>query len=164
MLAGSLAMAQPALAQKGDSTPKPKVDCSKAKNRNHSSCKNKLKLDDEELFRAGYWLAREGQFAEAIEFLSAAKAKDDPRILTYLGFANRKLGHMDVAMGFYQRALAADPDYVIARAYLGEAWLQRGERARAGAELVEIERRCGQHCEAWKELAEAMAKHGVRQG
>lgn len=159
-----LACPQPALAQKGDSTPKPSVDCSLQKNKRKKECVNKHTLDDEELFHAGYWLARDGQYAEAISFLEHAKNPADPRILTYLGFAHRKLGHAETAMALYARALAADPNYTIARAYLGEAFLERGERERAAAELAAIESRCGTGCEEWRELADAMAKFDARRG
>ncbi len=160
----ALALPGPAWAQKGDSTPKPKVDCSLAKNKSNKACVNKQKLDDEELFHAGYWLARDGQYEEAIDFLAHARSGQDPRILTYLGFSHRKLGRMDVAMGYYARALAADANYTIARAYLGEAWLTQGDRAKASAELSEIEMRCGAGCEEYKELATAIARHDGGRG
>jgi tetratricopeptide (TPR) repeat protein len=165
-LAAAALVAAPgeALAQKGDSTPKPAIDCNLKKNQKKAACQNKHKLDDEELFRAGYWLARDGHYAEAIDFLSHARSDSDPRILTYLGFANRKLGNVDVAMGFYARALAADPNYTIARAYLGEALLLQGERAKAEGELAEIAARCGPGCEEYKELADAIARHDAPKG
>jgi tetratricopeptide (TPR) repeat protein len=148
-------------AQKGGSTPKPKVDCSKAANKNKAACKNKQKLDDDELFHAGYWLSRDGRYDQAIEFLSQARNDADPRILTYLGFSHRKLGNTDAAMTFYARALAADANYTIARAYLGEAYLGLGDRAKAAVELREIATRCGTSCEEYQELAAAIAKDAL---
>jgi tetratricopeptide (TPR) repeat protein len=156
-LAVAVATSATAFAQKGGETPKPKIDCSKAANKNKAACKNKSSLSDDELFFAGYWLARDGQYADAIEFLSEAKNQNDARILTYLGFANRKLGNTDVAMGYYGRALAADPNYTIARAYLGEAYLGQGRRDDAVAELREIAVRCGTGCEEYLELQAAIA-------
>jgi tetratricopeptide (TPR) repeat protein len=149
-----------ALAQKGgDSTPKPKVDCSLAKNKRNAACAKKSSLSDDELFQAGYWLARGGHYAEAIDFLGHARNADDARILTYLGFSHRKLGAADVAMGYYARALAANPDYTIARAYLGEAHLAAGRVAEARSELGEIARRCGTTCEEYLELQAAISTH-----
>lgn len=158
VVALAFAMPSEAHAQKGGSTPKPKIDCSKPENKNKPACKNKKGLDDDQLFHAGYWLSRDGHYEDAIEFLSEARNPADPRILTYLGFSHRKLGNTDVAMGYYARALAADPNYTIARAYLGEAYLGRGERAKAAVELGEIASRCGMTCEEYQELAEAIAK------
>lgn len=157
-LAVAVAIPGMAIAQKGGETPKPKIDCSKAANKNKAACKNKSSLSDDELFFAGYWLARDGHYSDAIEFLSEAKNQNDARILTYIGFANRKLGNVDKAMGFYGRALAADPNYTIARAYLGEAYLGLGRKADAVAELGEIALRCGTGCEEYLELEAAIAK------
>ena len=81
---------------------------------------------DAELFYAGYWLAKSGDYAAALEYLRRAQAPD-ARILTYIGFATRKLGDTDSALGYYARALAKNPDYNVARAYLGEAFLTKGE-------------------------------------
>ena len=145
MLAG-----EPAFAQKGE--PKPKPKCGTKSN----PCNQELR--DDELFYAGYWLARKGDFKLALHYLNQAENKNDPRFLTYIGYATRKLGRMDEAMGFYNRALAAKPDYVVARAYLGEAFLERGERAKAAEQLTLIERQCGKGCQEYKELASAMAK------
>ncbi len=113
---------------------------------------------DAELFYAGYWLAKSGDYAAALEYLRRAQAPD-ARILTYIGFATRKLGDTDGALGYYARALAMNPDYNVARAYLGEAFLTKGEPAKAKAELAEIEKRCGTACAEYAELAEHIARY-----
>lgn len=149
-----------ALAQKGEPTPKPKVDCSKPENKRKSACKNRTgQLSDDDLFYAGYWLARKGDYQTALHYLNQAANKDDPRFLTYIGFATRKLGDWHTAKTYYDRALAVDANYTIARAYLGEAYLQQGDKAAALRELDEIATRCGVTCDEYKELAEALAKH-----
>lgn len=107
---------------------------------------------DAELFYAGYWLAKRGAYREALDFLRQAENPDE-RILTYIGFATRKLGDVDGAMQFYDRALARNPDYSVARAYMGEAFLTRGEPARATEQLSEIEKRCGRSCAEYADLA-----------
>lgn len=158
----ALVVSSPALAQKGEPS-KPRVDCSKKENRSKAACKNKHKeLDDDSLFYAGYWLARTGDYKLALHYLNQAKKKDDPRFLTYIGFATRKLGRTDEAMGYYARALEANPNYTVARAYLGEAFLKRGEKVKAEEQLVEIEQRCGKGCEEYKELSTALAKVAPR--
>ena len=110
-----------------------------------------LAMADAELFYAGYWLAKNGRYEEALGYLTLAREKDE-RVLTYIGFATRKLGRVDEAMPLYRAALARNPDYAVARAYLGEAFLARGEADLARAELSEIASRCGVACPAYADL------------
>lgn len=109
------------------------------------------KMTDEELFYAGYWLAKSGQYQQALGYLTLAGKKDE-RVLTYIGYATRKLGRTEEALPFYQQALATNPNYVVARAYLGEAFLTKGEPDKARAELGEIAQRCGASCPAYVDL------------
>lgn len=109
------------------------------------------KMADEELFYAGYWLAKNGQYEQALGYLTLAQKKDE-RVFTYIGYATRKLGHVEEALPFYRQALDANPDYVVARAYLGEAFLTKGEPGKARGELDEIAQRCGTGCPAYVDL------------
>ncbi len=115
-------------------------------------------LSDAELFYAGYWLAKQASYAEALQYLTRAKNPDE-RILTYIGFATRKLGNVDAAFAFYDRALALNPDYSVARAYLGDAFLAKGDLAHADEQLGEIAKRCGTACAEYAELAEHIARY-----
>jgi len=67
-------------------------------------------------------------------------------------------------MVFYREALALDPDFVVARAYLGEAHLQLGALDSARSELSEIARRCGANCAAYGELARNIARFEQHHG
>lgn len=116
-----------------------------------------LELSDADLFYAGYWMARLGRYDQAIAYLSAAKTPD-ARTLTYLGFATRKSGNVGKAFAFYEKALALDPDYVVARAYLGEAFVTVGNEKAAREQLAEIAQRCGTTCAAYDELARNLAR------
>lgn len=119
-------------------------------------------MPSDEAFYAGYWLAKSGRYEEALGYLAQASAKDE-RVLTYIGFATRKLGRIDAALPYYGRALALNPNYAVARAYLGEAYLSKGESAKAKDELAEIERRCGRSCAEYADLAHHIAAfEGVR--
>ncbi len=111
---------------------------------------------DASLFYAGYWMAKTGRYGEALTYLNAIRLKDE-KALTYIGFAIRKSGKASDALGFYTEALAKNPDYVVARAYLGDAYLTLGRLDLAKAELAQIERRCGRACEAHAELAAHIA-------
>jgi tetratricopeptide (TPR) repeat protein len=111
----------------------------------------RVAMTSEELFYAGYWLAKSGQYEKALGYLTLADKKDE-RVLTYIGFATRKLGRVDEALPLYREALTVNPDYVVARAYMGEAFLTKGEPEKARAELAEIARRCGTTCPAYVDL------------
>ena len=134
--------------------PAPKVDCSKKANKNHPACKkSRDDAADDEIYNAAYWLAKAGAYAEARALLLEANNPSDPRILNYLGFTTRKLGDVDGALVFYGKALAIKPDYTLARSYLGEAHLQKGDLAAAKVQLGEIAWRCGTACQEYAELA-----------
>ena len=100
----------------------------------------------------------EWKYAEALDVLRSARDQSDPRIQTMIGFSLRKLGLVDEAMGYYAAALRADPSLTSTRQYLGEAYLHKGERAKAVEQLAEIGRRCGTTCEHYKLLADAIAE------
>jgi len=111
-------------------------------------------IDDDSLYEAGRDLANAGRYGEAIVVLSLAADKSDPRILNYLGYSHRKQGRVQVGLGYYEEALRANPDYTLAREYLGEAHLQLGDVNSAREQLREIEKRCGRGCAEYTELSE----------
>ncbi len=132
-----------------------KVDCTKSANKDKPACKPKHgDATDQEIYNAAYWMAHQGQYRQARQVLAMAANQNDPAILTAIGFVTRKLGDVDAALPYYGRALALNPDYVLAREYLGEAHLTRGDLASAQHELAEIEQRCGTQCTAYVHLAE----------
>ena len=111
------------------------------------------KLTDDDLFETGRALAYAGRYGEAIQMLGLVSDKNDPRVLNMLGFSHRKSGRIEVGLGYYQEALAANPDFVLAREYMGEAFLTLGDIASAKNQLSEIEKRCGKGCEEYALLA-----------
>ena len=115
-------------------------------------------LTDDQIYSLGYWQAKDGKYAEALVTLRSAANPADPRIETMIGFSLRKLGRLDEAMRSYQRVLAAYPDRTTTRQYLGEAFLQMGEPAKAKEQLSEIAKRCGTACEDYQLLADEIAK------
>lgn len=136
----------------------PRVDCSKPENKKKAACKPHLGvISDDEIVNAAYWLARDGKYAASLALLATAKNQNDARVLTATGFSTRKLGDVDAALPFYHKALELKPDYVQAREYLGEAFLTKGDRAAAVAQLGEIETRCGTGCVAFVELKRQLA-------
>jgi tetratricopeptide (TPR) repeat protein len=145
-----------------DPPARPKIDCSKPGNQNKPACKNKHgELSDDEIYNAAYWMARKGQYREALVLLARAKNHDDPRVLNATGFATRKLGDVDGALPYYVRALEINPNYAVAREYLGEAFLAKGDLRNARAQLGEIERRCGKTCAPYAELSKEITSYEV---
>lgn len=114
------------------------------------------RLNDDDRFDAARSLAYAGRFDAALTILAAADNPRDPRILNYQGFANRKAGRADIAMTYYRAALDIDPDYVLARSYMGQALVDQGDIAGAEAELAEIRARSGRDSWAYVSLKQAL--------
>lgn len=98
---------------------------------------------DEDRYKAVRELAYAGRIQDAISVLESAESPQDPRFLNYHGFTQRKLGNMDAAMAYYRKALEIDPDYVLARAYMGQGLVAIGNVAEAKHQLAEIRKRTG---------------------
>jgi tetratricopeptide (TPR) repeat protein len=113
-------------------------------------------LPDSELFQQGRLLAKQGQYDWAITVLAAVKDQNDPSVLNYLGYSNRKAGRLDVAITYYAKALAIDPNYVLAREYLGEGYVAAGKLDLAKLQLDEIANRAGTASEEYIDLAKAI--------
>ena len=116
-------------------------------------------LDDETRFRAVRELAYAGQPEQALIVLSAMHEGETDRVLTYLGFANRKAGRLEQGLAYYDRALAQNPDNILARSYLGQAYVEMNEITLASAQLAEIDARGG--AGSWAETA---LKTAIRTG
>jgi tetratricopeptide (TPR) repeat protein len=157
-----LALAPAAFADSSDPAPSPRLDCSKKANKDKPGCRNHYEGNDE-LYQAAYWAARNDDYAKAQGFLKAAPAQDDPRILNLMGYTTRKLGDVETALGYYGKALAANPDFTVAREYRGEAYLQKGDLVSAKAELTEIAARCGTACTEHAHLADHIARFEASQ-
>jgi tetratricopeptide (TPR) repeat protein len=155
-LCGNLGIHATGLSPAGavPSKPRPALDCSKKANKKKAACQAGHRgMTDDELYNAAYWLARQGSYSDALSLLQDVKVQNDPRVLNAMGYATRKLGNIDAAFPFYQKALAIDANYTKAREYLGEAHLSKGELTEAQVQLREIESRCGKTCSGYAELA-----------
>jgi Tfp pilus assembly protein PilF len=99
-------------------------------------------------------LINEGHYQDAIVQLNLSSQVFGPHpdILTYLGFANRKLGNLDIAEDYYRQALAAAPDHLGATEYYGELMVQRGDLIGAQRMLMKLENACGFGCAQADEL------------
>lgn len=115
-------------------------------------------LSDDDLYNAARELAYDGQYANALHVLAAASNQNDPRILNYKGFSLRKSGHFADGMKFYQAALDIDPNYILARSYMGQAMISDGDFIGAKEQLIQIADRGGK--DTWAYAALNMALHG----
>ncbi len=114
-------------------------------------------VDDDSLFETGRALAYAGRYGEAIEMLGLVENKNDPRVLNMLGFSHRKSGRIQVGLGYYRDALALNPDFVLAREYLGEAYITLGDLGAAKDQLSEIEKRAGKESAEFAALSRQIA-------
>ncbi|NLR96760.1 hypothetical protein HGP17_07920 [Rhizobium sp. P38BS-XIX] len=113
-------------------------------------------FNDDELFKAAREFAYAGQYENAITVLKLAKNQDDPRVLNYLGYSNRKAGRMELGMSYYRKALQRDENYILARSYMGQALLEQGDVQGARVQLVEIRDRGGQDTWAYRSLQQSL--------
>ncbi|MBV1863123.1 MAG: tetratricopeptide repeat protein [Rhodobacteraceae bacterium] len=108
-------------------------------------------FSDDFIYENARELAYNDQFEHAIKLLNLAANPLDPRILNYLGFTNRKAGRTALAMKYYRQALTINPDYILARSYMGQALVLEGDIDGAWAQLAEIADRGGK--ESWSYVA-----------
>lgn len=113
-------------------------------------------FNDDRLFRAAREFAYAGQYDNAITVLKLARNQDDPRILNYLGYSNRKAGRMELGMSYYRKALQHDENYILARSYMGQALLEQGDVQGARVQLVEIRDRGGENTWAYRSLMQSL--------
>jgi len=156
-----LVAAGPALADSGGSDKSDTTTCGKGEVWDSSSKKcvkaENGVLPDKALTDYAYALVRAGRYAEALDVLDLLKDPDTAVALNYRGYATRKMGRIDEGIGYYLKSVAIDPHYPQVREYLGEAYLLKGDTARAKAQLQAIKGICGTVCESYEHLAVAIA-------
>lgn len=107
--------------------------------------------DDSAMMDAVRELAHFGRLADAARVLDQMSDQQDDLVLTYRGFITRKLGDMEGGMAFYAAALTQNPDNILARSYMGQAYVELGETEMAQAQLSEIRARGGRG--TWAEFS-----------
>ena len=152
MLVACLCLPAAAFAAGGDdwSAPKPTQttkDCKGAKVWDQKSGKcvdpKRSSLDADTLYGAVRELAYAGRLRDAQVVLAAMPDQASPRVLTYWGFTHRKLGHRELASQYYERAIASDPDNLLARSYMGQGFVEEGKLGLALTQWKEIRKRGG---------------------
>lgn len=109
-------------------------------------------FNDDEFYKAAREFAYAEQYDNAIRVLKLAQNQNDPRILNYLGYSNRKAGRMELGMAYYKKAIQVDANYILARSYMGQALIQQGDVNAAKVQLVEIRDRGGEGTWAYRSL------------
>lgn len=118
-------------------------------------------FNDDTRHKAVRELAYAGAYERALSVLASVDNHEDARFLNYHGFIQRKQGNWNAAKGFYKAALTADPDYHLARSYLGQGLVAQGDRASAMAQLKEISARGGKGTWAYTALKLALRGQGT---
>ncbi|WP_425044203.1 tetratricopeptide repeat protein [Primorskyibacter sp. S87] len=116
----------------------------------------KSSLNDDQLYGAVRELAYAGRYEDAQSVLSAMPDQADDRVLTYWGFTHRKLGNLELANVFYERAISRNPDNLLARSYMGQGFVAEGRTEDAIAQWREIRARGGEGSWPEQSLREAI--------
>ncbi|WP_108791277.1 tetratricopeptide repeat protein [Erythrobacter sp. Alg231-14] len=99
-------------------------------------------------------LINDGEYEAALLSLDEAALAFGPHpdIMTYQGFANRKLAKFERAEAYYNRALAVAPNHLGAIEYYGELKVERGDLEGAREHLARLENLCAFGCYEAEEL------------
>lgn len=104
----------------------------------------------EQLVKVQQWSQAEAELKELRH--SASNSAD---VWNWSGYVARKSGRLSQAFPYYDKALQLDPKHRGAHEYLGEAYLQNGERQKAQQQLQILQGLCGQ-CEEARDLSAAL--------
>ncbi len=99
--------------------------------------------DNDTLYQAARELAFAGRPDDALVVLAAMTEGETDRVLTYMGLANHKAGNVERGLQHYQAALTKNPDNLLTRSYLGQAYVEMNALELASAQLDQIIRRGG---------------------
>ena len=112
-------------------------------------------------FAAGRAAIDAKDWQAAIRAFSSAALRDtrNADIPSYLGYAYRHTGQMDLAFKHYERALQLNPRHRGAHEYVGEAYLMVNDLAKAEAHLSALKTICLIPCEEYNDLEKAIAEH-----
>lgn len=113
-------------------------------------------LGDDLLGEAVRELAYAGRNEDAQGVLRAMADQESDLALTYWGFTHRKLGNLDLAKVFYEKAITTNPDNILARSYMGQGLVTEGNLVAARKQLQEIRARGGAGTWPEKSLSDAI--------
>jgi hypothetical protein len=109
-------------------------------------------------FQSAQALILSGQYEAGIAAMKALGQDDHPDIAGMIGLANARLGRLDEARRWFQRALAADPAHLSTLFSSGALYMMRGDAEKARAELARIRSVCGNAtCPQYRQLETLIA-------
>jgi tetratricopeptide (TPR) repeat protein len=100
---------------------------------------------------------RDKDYAGGITLLRTLGRDDNADVANLIGFSSRKLGRMEDAKIWYEKALSADPNHTRTWQYYGMWQLEQGNRVKAEAHLEKIRAICGEDCDDYTSLRDALA-------
>ena len=103
-------------------------------------------------------LINKKQYSDAIVKLNDALATDSKNadIYNYLGFSHRKLGKMEDAAFFYNKALKINPKHKGALEYQGEMFLTLNQIGKAEDNLKKLDKICFLGCPEFDKLKKSI--------
>ena len=103
-------------------------------------------------------LIKKKQFSDAIVKLNDALVTDSKNadIYNYLGFSHRKLGKMEDAAFFYNKALEINPKHKGALEYQGEMFLTLNQIGKAEENLKKLDKICFLGCSEFDKLKKSI--------
>lgn len=112
-------------------------------------------------YKAAMAAVKASDWSQVIERMNAYVARNpgDADAWNELGHAYRRTGDLDTAFKDYAKALQIDPKHRNAHEYLGEAYLQAGDLARAEVELRKLNSLCFMPCEQYSDLKEQVRRY-----
>ena len=96
-------------------------------------------------------------------FKAEKNNKNDADIYNYLGFSFRKMGNLEKAAFYYEKALKISPKHKGALEYQGEMFLTQGNLKLAEANLNKLGKICSLGCKEEKMLKESIMKYNKGQ-
>jgi tetratricopeptide (TPR) repeat protein len=120
----------------------------------HAAFAQVIFREDSGLTKTEYFLAN-GKYTAAVDSANDVLTRHplNADAYAYRGYAYAHLGQPKDALKDYKRALEIDPQHLGANKYLADAYLQKGDEARAMEQMQVLRVICGQsNCEELDEL------------
>lgn len=162
LIVAACSMPLAALAAGGDDKPKETKSKNCLGKRVYDEAKGrcvkpeKSSMNEQDLYDAMREKAYAGNYDGAVGVLDAMPDQQSDLVLTYRGFTARKLGDLELANVYYEEAIDANPDNILARSYMAQGMVEAGDKVAAMMQLREIRARGGAGSWAEQSLANAL--------
>ena len=105
-------------------------------------------------------LIQQKNFTAALNLLKQADRSyaNNADINNLLGFSSRNLKQFSASAKYYQKALKINPNHLGALEYQGELFLQTKKLSSAKKNLAKLKKLCGENCEEYLDLKQAIGK------